>query len=57
MVPAKEAKEILYNMFAQNFVTITVSTMYCVSTVKVLNFRTPEYFAVIYLIGLSHYNV
>ena len=25
MVPAKEAKEILYNMFAQNFVTITVS--------------------------------
>ena len=25
MVPAKEAKEILYTMFAQNFVTITVS--------------------------------
>ena len=25
MVPAKEAKEILYNMFAQNFVSITVS--------------------------------
>ena len=28
MVPAKEAKEILYNMFAQNFVTITVSIVF-----------------------------
>ena len=35
MVPAKEAKEILYNMFAQNFVTITVS-----SAVSVLLYST-----------------
>ena len=28
MVPAKEAKEILYTMFAQNFVTITVSVRF-----------------------------
>ena len=24
MIPAKEAKELLYNMFAQNFITIAV---------------------------------
>ena len=27
MIPAKEAKELLYTMFAQKFVSITVSTV------------------------------
>ena len=36
MVPAKEAKEILYNMFAQNFVSITVS-IYIKFTIAILH--------------------